>query len=199
MRKKVIRYLVITSIVFAMFIIAFVVIFPHVPSQGTYTDYTCDVAVFSTKTSINVTTDADGNDYAKIQGKSFSLFVDPLKMNKNGEEVAVAGDSYSFISQDAHGIRVYNGDTIDMVGCISFFGDSYELYDEEGRQLGTATFNSLNTEGKIKDMDGNLMAFYSSMLYRNDYNVRIYDNCTISEDAVLLIMASYYSDQHYDN
>jgi hypothetical protein len=179
-----------------MFIIIFVVVFPHVPNQGTYTDYTCDVKL-DVKTRINVTT--DGTDYVQIVGNNFALVVDPLKMNKNGEEVAMAGDSFRFISQDAHGIQVYDGETIDMVGRVSFVGNSYKLYDEEGRQIGTAKFNMVNTEGRIKDMDGNLMAFYSSIPYRNDYNVRIYDNCTISEDAVLLIMAAYYSDQHYDN
>ena len=51
---------------------------------------------------------------------------------------------------------------------------------------------------EIVDTDGNLIASYSKSLIR-DFEVRIYDNCPVSDEAVLLIVASFVSDDIVDS
>ena len=69
----------------------------------------------------------------------------------------------------------------------------------EGNIVGTVEFNISNTGGSIKDVNGNLIATYSSALFMNDYTVTIYDNDVCSDMSILMIVASYVSDYKADS
>lgn len=50
----------------------------------------------------------------------------------------------------------------------------------------------------MSDGEGNVIATYKSMLGMNDYTVKICDNDICSDEALLLVFASYVSDAKYD-
>lgn len=166
---------------------------------GPCTTYECDVK-FDFYTTINI--QKQGEDFAKIKGEKvvFKEYHDPLTMySMDGEKIGYAGDSYHLISQDSHSI-ILNGEvSAEMVGLVRLFGEAYDIYDASGNKIAHADFNPFNTEGELKDTEGNIIADYSSIFFFRDYTVRIKDNCPLDENTVMLIFASYYSDQHADN
>lgn len=110
-----------------------------------------------------------------------------------------AGDSYKLIEQDSHSIWLNGKYMYEMVGNFQIFGDSYEIYDKNKKLIATAEFNMTNTSGTIHDVDNNLIAEYKSGLLSKDYTVKIYKNCIMEEDAMLLICASFFSDFDADS
>lgn len=159
--------------------------------------YNCDYKILSLKT--NVAISKDGEEVGNISGKIIRLITDPLTFaNPDGDTIGFASDNYNFISQDDHAICI--GDTIEMVmsGKFTLFGEKYDLLDVDGNKIGTADFDWLDTYGEIKDLDGNVCATYESGFFRYDYDVEIY-NDTFSDEAILLITASYKSDKVADS
>lgn len=159
--------------------------------------YNNDVKVVSLNTKIEVS--KDGKKYSTIDGDILKFVEDPLKMTKDGQVVANAGDDYNFIDQDDHAIYVGGKEEVVMDGEVKVFGELYNLYDNNGKYIGKADFNYFNTTGHIYGKDCNEIARYTSIMFMKDYKVYIRDNDILSDDAILMIFASYYSDQNYDN
>ncbi len=164
-----------------------------------YITYHCDGKVLTLRnTEIEIS--KDSKHYAKIQGDIIRFVVEPLKMyNSESEIIAYADDTYHFIAQDSHAVFVGEKFQFEVVGLVDFLGEKYEIYDEEGNQIGVVDFNSIDTEGEFYDMEGTLLADYTSRMGGLDYTVRITENCTLNHDAILLLMASYYSDKQADS
>ena len=159
--------------------------------------YDCDVHIISLNTNISV--NKDGENYSKIDGNIFRIVEDPLTMTIDEHKVAYAGDAYHFINQDSHTIYLNNEFAVEMAGELSVFGNNYTLYNKEGEKIGRAHFNFLDTYGYVYDVQDNVIAKYTSALFFKDYKVFIVDNDVLSDDAILMIVASYVSDKNYDN
>lgn len=159
--------------------------------------YECDYKSLNINTKI--TTTIDGEEIS-IVGNIFKLLTDPLTVkDSKGNVLGYAGDAYGIISQDDHGIYIGNEFDVNMCGNVDLWGESYKLKDAEGNIVGIVEFNMSNTGGNIKDVNGNLIATYSSALFMNDYTVTIYDNDVCSDMSILMIMASYVSDYKADS
>ena len=159
--------------------------------------YECDYKSLNINTKI--TTTIDGEEIS-IVGNIFKLLTDPLTVkDSKGNVLGYAGDAYGIISQDDHGIYIGEEFDVNMCGNVDLWGESYKLKDAEGNIVGTVEFNMSNTGGSIKDVNGNLVATYSSVLFMNDYTVTIYDNDVCSDMSILMIVASYVSDYKADS
>ena len=159
--------------------------------------YECDYKSLNINTKI--TTTLDGEEIT-IVGNIFRLLTDPLTVKDSaGNILGYAGDAYGFISQDDHGIYIGEEFDINMCGNVDLLGESYQLKDSDGNIVAVVEFNMLNTSGSITDVEGSLVAEYSSIPYMNDYTVTIYDNDICSDMSILMIMASYVSDYKADN
>lgn len=161
------------------------------------TVYNCDVQSLNINTAIMI--EKNGVQFREIRGNYFRIVTDPLTMyNVENQRVAYADDSYHLIAQDSHSIFVNNTLSVEMVGKFELFGEEYEFYDSNANLIAKADFDFTNTSGKLYGTDGRLMAEFESLLFFNDYKVTIMDDCTLDEDTILMIFASYYSDQQVD-
>lgn len=159
--------------------------------------YFCDVKYnpFQTK----VVTNLNGSEVT-IKGDVFKFVEDPLEMiDLDGNILANADDDYNFINQDDHAI--YVGDTLDCIvgGDFGIMSNHYTLYDSNYEEIAKADFDAMDTYGSITSTDGVVWAEYSSGLLFNDYDVCIHEDCELSDEVVLLLMASYKSDKIADN
>jgi hypothetical protein len=151
---------------------------------------------FSINTEIDTTIDGEN---VKISGNLLTFATDPLTMTCNDTIIAKADDTYKVIGQDDHAITV-NGDfDIAIHGNFDLIGTSYDLHDANGNKVGYADFNATCTSGAVYDNSDNVIAKYSKYIGFNDYSVTIYDNDVCSDEAMLMIIASYVSDYHADN
>ena len=163
-----------------------------------YTKYKCDVKSLRLSTTINI--DKDNEEFVKVKGNILTIITDPLKMyDLNENQIAYADDTYHFIAQDSHSIFVNGIFSAEMVGLVKFFGEEYEIYNENGKKVAKVTFNMFNTNGNMYDMEGNLIADFNSKFFFNDFDVRITKDCNLDEKTVLMIFCSYYSDQEADS
>ncbi len=165
-----------------------------------YRTYECDYKS-SSITQTRIETVIDGRDIV-IKGGSIAKLkiTDPLGMyDADGNEIAYAGDTYGFIAQDTHGIYVNGEFEINMEGNVSLLGNVYTLKDKDGNALATINCNSFDTKGYVTDNDDNIIASYESLYAASDYTVKICDNDICSDEAMLLIIASYVSDVKYDS
>lgn len=167
-----------------------------ISENSTLRIYNCDYHSLSFKTKISFT--KDNNEY-EISGNFLRFLTDPLTLYKNGEAIGSADDSYHVVNQDDHSIVINGNFEIAVVGNFEVFGNSYELYKDDDVKAGSASFNTFCTSGSITDTNGNLVAVYKKNLVVNDYTVTIYDNDMCSDEAILMIIASYVSDYHADN
>lgn len=166
-------------------------------AKGPHTEYQCDVKSISLSTKIDI--DKEGENFVKVRGNLFRFITDPLTMyDLEDNKIAYAGDAYHFIAQDSHTINVGDTVTVEMVGLVDFFGESYEIYNADEEQVAEVSFNMINTKGEMYDIEGNIIADFYSKLFFNDFTVRIYDDCELDEKTVLMIFCSYYSDQKAD-
>lgn len=158
--------------------------------------YKCDYK--SANINTKITTTINGEKII-ISGNVFKLFTDPLTAkDSKGNILGYAGDVYGFISQDDHGIYINKEFDINMCGNVDLFGESYELKNQNEETVATVEFNMSNTGGSIVDVNGKLIAEYSSSFLMNDYTVTIYDNTVCSDMSILMIVASYVSDYMAD-
>lgn len=123
--------------------------------EGDYTSYMCDYKGFSFNTKITTVVD---DKEVTIQGKILRFATDPLEMvDKDGNVLAQATDSYNFINQDDHGIIVDGVVELVMQGNFEMVGNSYKLYDGDGEEIGRAEFGWL-CSGTIYDINNNVVA-----------------------------------------
>lgn len=170
----------------------------HRKDIGECIEYKCDVKNLRLSTTIEI--DKEGERFAKVSGNIFRFVTDPLTMyDENNNQVAYANDTYHLVAQDSHSIYVEDARTAEMVGQFKVLGEKYDIYNKDGDKIATVTFNAFNTNGKMYDTDGNLIADYNSIFFFNDFDVRIKENCKIEERTVLMIFCSYYSDQKADS
>lgn len=135
------------------------------------------------------------------KGNYIRIVTDPLTLyDENGEtKLGYASDEFHLISQDSHVIYTNNGErNLELVGAFQIFGDKYDIYVGENL-VARAEFNPFNTYGTIKDVNGNIIADYTSRLMFNDFTIQITNNNLFSDEELALIFASYYSDQKYDS
>ena len=161
---------------------------------GECTEYECDVKT-RVYTTISIT--KEGEYFGMVQGERVhKTFIDPLTMyDEIGNKIAYADDTYHLIAQNSHSIFVSNELTVEMVGLIDRYGESYDIYNADGQKIAYGKFNRFNTRGQIHDSSGNLIADSTSKYLSRDYKVRITDKCQLDEKTVHMIFASYYSDQ----
>ena len=162
-------------------------------------EYNCDVKSFNLNTEIKISDKDTGTNLYTVKGNILKIVEDPLTLyDADGIKQAFAGDSYGIINQDTHNIYPVDSQGIKMVGNFNIFGDSYDIYFEE-EKVARAEFNAFNTYGTLKDMDGNIIADYTSKPFLNDYEVHVANDKVFSERIMMMIFASYYSDQHADH
>ena len=196
MKKKVIR--IMTCVVVICLLIGAIVLSDVKKEIGPCTEYGCDVKNLRLSTKIEI--NKENEDFASVSGNIFKFITDPLTMyDLNENKIAYADDSYHFIAQDSHSIYVDGTMSIEMVGVVKFFGESYDIYNREGEKIANVTFNQFNTNGEMYDNNGNLIADFNSKLFLNDFDVRITKDCKLDEKTVLMIFCSYYSDQSADS
>lgn len=162
--------------------------------DGPYTQYDCDVKNWELSTAIEIK--KEDEDFVKVKGNIFALITDPLTMYNGEETAAYAGDAYHFVAQDSHTIYVDNEFSVEMVGLVDLFGETYEIYDFDENMIAKVSCNTFNTKGKMYDTEGTLLADYYSNFFFKDFTVRISENCDLDEKTVLMIFCSYYSDQN---
>jgi hypothetical protein len=200
MEKKTIRNISYVGICLLIVVIVSIVAFVHSCSKkdiGPCIEYKCDVKVINLATTIEI--DKQNEDFAKVSGNIIKFITDPLTMyDLNGNKIAYAGDSYNFIAQDSHSIYVDEIMSVEMVGLVNFFGESYDIYNKDGEKIANATFDPFNTKGEMYDTNGKLIADFNSKLFFFDFDVRITEECNLDEKTVLMIFCSYYSDQSAD-
>lgn len=166
--------------------------------NGAYEEYKCDVKNFRLATTVEIK--KDDKYFGEVKGNLFTLVTDPLTLyDSRDNKIAYAGDAYHFIAQDSHTIYINDEFSAEMVGQVELFGEYYKIYNENQELIAKVDFNSFNTTGEMYDADGNLIAVYSSNYFFNDFTVKIAEECELDHNTVLMIMCSYYSDQHYDN
>lgn len=155
--------------------------------------FKCNGVTISLNTKIII----DDGNYV-IEGNILRLFEDPLELkNKDGEIIGIAGDNYDFITQDDHVVETENGQLI-MKGNFSPFGDRYEIV-KNGKTIAYAKYNMFDTKGTIESVNGEIISRYSSFIFMRDFEVSFNSNEVLSEEEVLLIHASYYSDKVFDH
>ena len=169
-------------------------------SSDTYRTYECDYKSTSVAQTV-IETKVNGEEVTIKGGIAAKLwFTDPLTMYDSEDNVlANAGDVYGFISQDDHGIYVNGEFNVNMEGNVDLWGNSYKLKDENGDIVATIECNWTDTHGTVRDIKGNVIATYESALGMNDYTVKVCDNDICSDEAMLIIIASYISDVKYDD
>lgn len=154
--------------------------------------FDCDGKVVSLNTKIDV----NNGEYI-IEGNVLRLWEDPLTISDNkGNKRGTAGDNYDFITQDDHVIKTENGQLI-MKGNFSPFSDRYEIVKND-ETIAYAKYNMFDTKGTIESVDGEIISRYSSFIFMRDFEVSFNSNEILSEEEVLLIHASYYSDKVFD-
>ena len=196
MEMKVVRRIV-CVVVFFLLIGAFV-LSGSKKDIGPCTEYKCDVKNLRLSTTIEI--DKEGENFATVNGEILKFLTDSLTMyDLNKNKIAYADDSYHLISQDSHSIYVDGVFSVEMVGLVKLFGESYDIYNKDGEKVANVTFNTFNTNGKMYDTNGNLIADFNSKFFFNDFDVRISEECTLDEKTVLMIFCSYYSDQSADS
>ncbi len=159
-------------------------------------EYDAAVEVFNFNTEINFYSEEEL--LYTIKGDDFAIVEDPLRMyNPYGELIGTAGDDYHFIAQDTHLIS-YDDDEIIMEGKAILFGEEYDIILDD-KIVATATFNYSNTKGEITDLSGNIIAEYTSQIMSEDFVVSVTSNNTLSDEVILLIFSSYYSDHRADS
>lgn len=167
-------------------------------SNSNYTVFKGDAKVLSLNTEISIQKEEDffGTVLGNKEAKRF--FSDPLTLKRDNEEnIAYAGDSYNLLKCNSHSISVNDYFTYNMIGTFKPFKEHYEIYDNNNNHIANATFSALNLKGQIHDLDGNLLVEYSSNPFKFKFNFKIYDECTIDETSVVMIICSYYSDFSY--
>lgn len=195
MKKGAIRNLICGMLFVVIIVIA--LFSNHKADMETCTNYKCDVKNLKLSTTINIS--KEDENFAKVKGNILKFITDPLTMYDLSEKkIAYAGDAYHFIAQDSHSIYADNEEPLEMVGLFKLFGEAYDIYDANQNKIAKVTFNYFNTNGEMYDMEGNLIADYNSNFFFNDFDVRISEECSIDEKAVLMIFCSYYSDQAAD-
>lgn len=163
-----------------------------------YVQYDCDVKVLRFSTDIEIS--SNKQDIGSVTGNVFRFVEDPLTMkDSSGNKLAYAGDEYHLVAQDSHAIIVGNTVTAEMVGLWDLFGNSYDIYNTDGKKIAHAEFNLLNTAGELYNADGKLIATYGSFVFFRDFTVKVAKECELDPTTVLMIFCSYYSDQAFDN
>lgn len=166
-----------------------------VPESGR--TYACDYKTLSLNTDISF--EMDGDTY-HIKGNILRFLTDPLTMyDSNGNVFGCADDTYHIVNQDDHTVVVNGKTEVIVIGDFKLLGNRYELFGQNGEQVGTAEFDTFCLNGTIKDVKGNIVATYKKPFILNDYEVTIYDNDMCSDAGILMVVASYVSDYHADN
>lgn len=165
---------------------------------GASKTFHCDVKSLNLNTKIIVSDDS-GSQLYTVEGNILRFLEDPLTLyGSDDNKLAYASDQYHLINQDSHVIVSNDSEDVELVGNFKLFGDSYDIYIE-GQKVAHAKFDSLNTYGTLCDNDGNVIADYKSTIFFNDYTVQVVDNNLFTDQVIIMIFASYYSDQHADS
>lgn len=166
--------------------------------------YRCDVKHFlKIKTTIDVY--SDENLDGVITGDfAFGLFKkvhDPLVYTgTDGNVIAKGSDEYHIITQDDHTIVDGSGNVLAvMKGQFKVLGEKYSIYDAKGEYIGYLDIGVTDTYGGYYNTDGELCASYKSHFLFKDYDVVIGSNSDLSDEAVLMLFASYHSDHAADS
>lgn len=172
-------------------LICLCVLSSHVKYTDTDRVYNCNV-----RCALNtyITTELNGSEVV-IKGDIFKLKEDPLKMvDSDGNTIAFADDDFNMVNQDDHVICVNDDEEYILHGNFGIGANFYTLYDKDYNEIANVSFNFTDTKGSIKSVDGKVWAKYYSALVLRDYYVVISEDCELSDEAVLILMASYKSD-----
>lgn len=165
--------------------------------------YNCDVKwILRLKTTIEVEGDAiNGEVKGNFAYGLFKKVHDPLEFHDaSGNLIAKASDVYHFISQDDHCI-VDSEDNVMAVmeGQFQLLGEKYKIYDAEKNYIGYLQVGMTSTYGGLYDVNGKLMATYKSHFLFKDFELTIDEEAPLSDEAIIMLFASYYSDFDADS
>lgn len=167
--------------------------------ENAKSQYMCDTHVLSFTTNVDIE-DADGNYLYNVNGDYFAAIEDNLVMQDMQENIVrEMDDEYNFITQNDHTILDGNGILYSCQGNINIVSNSYDVFNNKKEQVGDIEFNTWNTYGALKNVDGEVVAQYNSSILGTNYVVSIFENCEIDDASVLMMFASYYSDIRSDN
>lgn len=202
MKRKTIDTLYVIGIIIGAVMILGMLISAFIPlsaPQNAKSQYFCNVKVLSLTLDIDIENMSNEALY-NVKGEFFSAYEDNLTMTDvEGNNVREMKDDYNLISQNDH--TIVNGDSVlyIMEGNFKFFGDSYKIFDANKEQIATLECDTFMTSCTLKDMQGNVIAQYNSRIFRQDYIVSIFDECTIDDTSVLMMFASAKSDVRADS
>ncbi len=168
----------------------------HIGSDWAKIDF--DVKLFRLNTTVMVY--KNNVNIGFIKGNIVRFLTDPLTFyDSNGDKLAYADDTYHLIAQDSHAIAVDDIITAEMVGKVKVAGNSYDIYDKDGNKVALSEFDFLKLNGKITDNDGKTIAVYKAHPILKDFTVYISPESQLDETTIIMICASYYSDQYFDS
>lgn len=183
-----------------LIVIAFISFLPkdRTPIKPEYTGYYCSVKPLSLGTHIIVA--KNDNIVCKIDGGDIAYRENPLIMTDILDNViAYSDDTYMGNLQRDHYININDEIQFNLIGGKTIKGYEYILKDNFNNDIAYAAFNFGNTYGSIIDNTGTIIAEYYSDALQLDYIIYIYENCEIDNNTILLLCASYYSDQNFDD
>ena len=158
--------------------------------NSNWTEINCDVKIIRLNTEIIAY--KNNAKLGTIRGNIIRLLTDPLTYyDVNETKLAYASDNYHLIAQDSHAIVVDDKVTVEMVGKVKLFGNSYDIYDTTGNKIAEANFSVLHLNGSIKDISGSNIAIYKANPILKDYTIYISPNCKIDETTIMMIVASF--------
>ncbi len=195
--KKILGIVII--VVFVGIICGLFLISPNITKiDSSWNEFRFDVKLLRFNTVLDV---YKSNDYiGTVKGKVVRIITDPLTFyGTNGEKIAYADDTYHLIAQDSHLIINDGVVTAEMVGKVKLMGEAYDIYDNNKNKIATASFDFLNLNGEIKDNEGNAIAFYRAHPFLKDFTVDVSPQSQIDDTTLIMIFASYYSDQAADS
>lgn len=165
--------------------------------------YCCDVDWFlKIKTIIKVNgPSVNGVVKGNFAYGLFKKVHDPLEFyDLDGRQIAKASDEYHLITQDDHCIIDSEGNVMAvMEGQFQLFGEKYKIYDEEGIYIGYLKVGITSTYGGLYDVNDCLVATYKSHFCFKDFELVIDEDAPLSDEAIILLFASYYSDFDADS
>ncbi len=165
--------------------------------------YNCDVDWFlKTRTIIKVSgTSVNGVVTGNFAYGLFKKVHDPVEFyDLDGHLIAKASDKYHLITQDDHCIIDSEGNVMAvMEGQFQLFGERYKIYNEEGIYIGYLKVGITSTYGGLYDVNDRLMATYKSHFCFKDFELVIDEDAPLSDEAIILLFASYYSDFDADS
>ncbi len=167
------------------------------PSIGNSTTYECDVIHHESGISIEISSPGalfHNNKIYEIQISSDSTTHENLLhlYDLDDNELLYAHESVNFPFYSNFSISQDKKLEYDIHGILTSSFSYFEIFDSFENEIAYAKFYEDQPEKQIFDMNHTLIADYHFYDESENYTVRIIPNETLTNESILLIMASYY-------